>query len=101
MQKNIITIVFISLVLFSSLSTSGVDKAKQFPAHTGENKDIEQLFDSYCRLLVKRFPESATSIGFNKRMGYDVETGQLNDESIEAGLTRSSHFSSSRFSTSW
>jgi uncharacterized protein (DUF885 family) len=85
MRKNIITIVFISLVLFSPFFTSGADKTKPSPAHTGENKDIEQLFDSYCRQLVKRFPESASYIGFNKKMGYEVETGQLNDESVETG----------------
>ena len=84
MKKNIITIVVISLVFFSTLTTSGADKTKPSPAPGGENKDIEQLFDSYCRQLVKMFPERATRIGFNKKIGYEVETGQLNDESVEA-----------------
>lgn len=84
MKKNIIKIVVISLVFLSTITTIGADKTKPFPVPGGENKDIEQLFDSYCRQLVKMFPESATRIGFNKKMGYEVETGQLNDESVEA-----------------
>jgi uncharacterized protein (DUF885 family) len=84
MKKIIISTVVISLLLLSTFISSGADKAKQSPAPSGENKDIEQLFDSYCRQLVKMFPESATHIGFNKKMGYEVETGQLNDESVEA-----------------
>jgi uncharacterized protein (DUF885 family) len=84
MKKIIITIAVISLVLLSPFITSGADKTKPFPARTGENKDIEQLFDGYCRQLVKMFPERATRIGFNKKMGYEVETGQSNNESVEA-----------------
>lgn len=83
MKKNILTIVVISLVLFSPFITSGADKKAPSPASSGENKDIEQLFDSYCAELVKMFPERATRIGFNKKMGYEVETHQLNDDSIE------------------
>ena len=84
MIKIINTIVVISLIFLSPFITSGADKTKPFPVPTGENKDIEQLFNSYCRQLIKMFPESATYIGFNKEIGYEVETGELNDESVEA-----------------
>jgi uncharacterized protein (DUF885 family) len=88
MQKNIITIVVTSLVFLSALFTSGADKTKQSQTPTRENKDIEQLFDNFCRQLVEIFPERATYIGFNKKMGYEVKTGQLNDESVEAEKKR-------------
>ncbi|NIM15724.1 MAG: DUF885 family protein [Candidatus Aminicenantes bacterium] len=78
MKKESILIFFILLIL--PLIFFGDTTDKSLPPAP---KDIEKLFDNYCRELVKLVPEYASRLGINKNMGYEVETDQLNDESEE------------------
>ena len=66
MKKKIalVIIVFILLMLMNMVH-----------AETKENppEDIEQLFDGYCRELLKLYPEYATQLGITEEMGYKIE----------------------------
>ena len=80
MKKKIalVIIVFILLMLMNMVH-----------AETKENppEDIEQLFDGYCRELLKLYPEYATQLGITEEMGYKIEKDKLTDVS-DAALDR-------------
>ncbi len=77
-QTGLVIIVFILAMLMNMVY-----------AGTKENPpaDIEQLFDGYCRELLKFYPEYASQLGINEEMGYKIEKDKLTDAS-DAALDR-------------
>ena len=77
-QIALVITVFILLMLMNMVHAETKEKP---PA------DIEQLFDGYCRELLKLYPEYASRLGINEEMGYEIEKDKLTDVS-DAALDR-------------